>query len=213
MNAGRGHLCSVNACRGGQRVSLLCPPGSWVRGFGPRAGCTGQGELSPTTGTDTQNLSGCNMNQLCLSYHGARAWTIGGAGWLRMPLSADYGSLTLTFQWLKQVAGLSHREESWTAQWRPSFWSTPETLTSWYLHALASHIHRMSQTRQRGTSAPASVPCSWNSCHVWGCSGHPAGTPQGKEPRPHVPGITWDTSGQHPDLNLRRDHRHTETPT
>lgn len=111
MNAGQGHLCSVNACRGGQRVSLLCPPGSWVRGFGPRAGCTGQGELSPTTGTDTQNLSGCNMNQLCLSYHGARAWTIGGAGWLRMPLSADYGSLTLTFQWLKQVAGLSHREE------------------------------------------------------------------------------------------------------
>lgn len=92
-------------------MPLVCPPGSWARGFGPKAGCTGQGELSPTAGTDTRNLSGCNTTQLCLSHHGARAWT-GGAGWLRTPLNADCGLLTLMFQWLKQVTGLSHREES-----------------------------------------------------------------------------------------------------
>lgn len=87
----------------------------------------------------------------------------------------------------------------------------PESLT-WYVCALPPGITY--QTERDRERVPASVPCPWNSCRVWRCSGHPVGTPQGGELRPHVPTITWHTSsGQQPDLNLRRDHGHTETPT
>lgn len=138
----------------------------------------------------------------------------GSAGWLRTPLNADCGLLTLMFQWLKQVTGLSHREErggqhnGGHLSGAPRRSSPPGICVHWPPTSTGHLIP------DRDRSVPASVPCPQNSCRVWRCSGHPVGTPQGGELRPHVPTITWHTSsGQQPDLNLRRDHGHTETPT
>lgn len=64
---------------------------------------------------------------------------------MALKISIELALLTFTYQSPKQVRGLSHRVEGWTAQCFPAFEMPLEALTSWYshLHALVSHIYRM----------------------------------------------------------------------